>query len=107
LRFLVGSVTDDDISATDDGEHSSHGESGDDVEWSVDPESEVLVESFDFVTLSLVDIDDLPSLVEAGVLSPDNNFLAFRVLVTLDIEDLSVFGVDELLVLVLEELPPS
>ena len=107
MGFLVDSVTDDDVSATNNAEHSSHGESGDDVEWSVDPESEVLVKSLDLVTLCLVDIDDLPSLVEASVLSPDNNFLAFRVLVTLDIEDLSVFGVDELLVLILEELPPS
>lgn len=77
MGFLVGSVTDDDISATNNAEHSSHGESGDDVKWSVDPESEVLVESFDFITLCLVDIDNLPSLVEAGVLSPCNNFLAF------------------------------
>jgi hypothetical protein len=107
LIFLVDSIADDDVSSANNCEYSSHWESWDNVECSVDPESELLVESLNFITLGLVDVDDLPSLVETGVLSPDNNLLAFWVLVSLDIEDLSWLGVDELLVLILEKLPPS
>jgi hypothetical protein len=107
LIFLVDSIADDDVSSANNCEYSSHWESWDNVECSVDPESELLVESLNFITLGLVDVDDLPSLVETSVLSPDNNLLAFWVLVSLDIEDLSWLGVDELLVLILEKLPPS
>ena len=61
---------------------SLHWESGSDVEWSVNMESEVLVESFTLFLRSLVYIDDSPSLISSTVSLVNNNILHFNISVS-------------------------
>jgi hypothetical protein len=85
---------------------SLHWKSGSEVEWSTAVESEVGIKSLGLDSLSLVKIDNSPSLVGLSVVAPDNCLSSFFVSSTMNIKYLLVGPVDELLLLVLEELPP-
>lgn len=55
----------------------------------------------------LVCVDDSPLLVEAVVLVPEDNVLSFELNVLIDIKGLTIVGIQEMLTLVSEVLPPS
>jgi len=79
----------------------------DQVEWSVDMETEVFVETLSLVSLGLIEINDLPLLMSTFVVTPNTNWVSFFILSSFDIKDFATLPVDELVVLILEDLPPS
>jgi hypothetical protein len=87
-------------------DNSLHWESGSNVEWSVDMETEILIKSFSSNLLCFVNIDDRPSLVSTVVSLPGDNFLSFSILSTRDIKCLLVLDVDEVATSVPPDLPP-
>jgi len=71
-------------------------------------ETEFLVESFGSNLVSLVKVNDLPSLVDCITVSISNtNFLAFFIFRSCNIKNLVVCRINELLSLELEYLEPS
>jgi hypothetical protein len=70
-------------------------------------EAPVLVESFRLWTLSFVKVNDSPSLGSCSIVTPYLYWVSFFILSSSDIEDFAVVPVDELVVLILEDLPPS
>jgi hypothetical protein len=76
------------------------------VEWSVDMETEFIIETASLNWLCLVKIDDLPSLVSSIVLLPNNNWSSFFILSTMDIKSFVVLNVDEVFTFISEDLPP-
>jgi len=62
--------------------NSLHWKSGSDVEWSVDMESEVAINSLCCWLTNSIDVDNLPSLVLATMSLPDENWLMLFVLST-------------------------
>ena len=70
-------------------------------------EAKFFAESFSSLLSSLVNIDNLPSLGFASVVWPDTDLLAFNISSTNDIKSLVALPVDELVVLISENLPPS
>jgi hypothetical protein len=69
--------------------------------------AEVCVKSLGWFLLGLVKIDDLPFLIGTIVFVPNDNFSSFFILSTIDIECLVVLDIDEVLITVGEDLPPS
>jgi hypothetical protein len=82
-------------------------ELGHKVEWSVNVEAEFLANSLGLWSLCFIKINNIPLLMLASVVTPNTNLLAFLVFGASNIEDLAGLPVDELVVLVLEYLPPS
>jgi hypothetical protein len=70
-------------------------------------ESKVFVKTLLLWSLILIEIQDVPLLSFASVVTPDLNGLAFFVLASSDVKDFAALPVDELVVLILEDLPPS
>jgi hypothetical protein len=96
-----------DVVGTNAFSHSSEWELGLKVEWSVDMEAPFFVESLGLWSLGLVNVDDLPLLLLASVVSEYSNCGSFFILSTLDFKDLAGLPVDKLVVLILEDLEPS
>ena len=69
-------------------------------------ESKLLVETLGSSLLSLVNIDNLPSLVSTVVSLVNNDWLTFSIFSTTDVEAFSVLPVDNMFILVFEDLPP-
>ena len=88
------------------GYDSLHWHSRSDIEWSVDMEAELLVESLGIKLFSLLSVDNLPSLVLSVMAVPDNNWLSFSIFSSFNIKDLLVLDVDELFASIQEDLPP-
>jgi hypothetical protein len=95
------------IVGTDALNHSVEWKLGNNMEWSVYMETEVFVKSFDLRTLCLVKIDNSPSLSCSSIVSMYLNWVSFFVLTTLNIKNLTTLPVDELILLILEDLPPT
>jgi hypothetical protein len=70
-------------------------------------ESEVFDKSLGFDGRSFVEIDYLPFLCSAAIVVPDLDLVSFFILSSLDIKCKVIAEVDELIILVLEYLPPS
>jgi hypothetical protein len=70
-------------------------------------ETEFLMKSLLLYLVSLVNIDNIPFLVWFSMVAPGNNSLTFNIFSSSDIKNLSVTPVDELVISILEELPPS
>jgi hypothetical protein len=70
-------------------------------------ESEFLVNSLSLWTLCFVKINNSPSLVLSTVVTPHLNCRTFLIFASFNIEDLVGLPVDELILLILENLPPS
>jgi len=70
-------------------------------------ESEFLIKSLGISLSSLVNIDDSPLLMSASIVGPDTNLLSFNIFASSNVKYLLVVEVDELLILILEDLPPS
>jgi hypothetical protein len=70
-------------------------------------ESEFLVESLGSIFFSFINIEYLPLLMLSSVVSPNTDWMSFFILGTLNIKDLVVLPVDKLVILILENLPPS
>jgi len=70
-------------------------------------ETEVFVNSLILSLACLVNVEDSPLLVVTSVVAPDTDWSSFFILATLYIKNLVVLPVDELLILILEDLPPS
>jgi hypothetical protein len=91
--------------------NSLHWHSRSDIEWSIDVESEFLVETLGSNLVSLIKIDDLPSLIGIVVLVVvllfNTNSLTFLILSISDFDNSVVSWIDESLSLVLEYLEPS
>jgi hypothetical protein len=69
-------------------------------------ESEVFINTCSLDLCRLVKIDDLPSLVGSSVILPYPDCLSFNILSSGNIKYLAVVPVDELVALILEDLPP-
>jgi hypothetical protein len=70
-------------------------------------ETEVFANTLSLWSLSFVKINDIPSLGSASVVWPDTYWVTFNIFTTIDIESLVALPVDELVVLISENLPPS
>ena len=70
-------------------------------------EAELFVKSLSLKLISFVKIDNIPLLSFGSIVAPNLNWVSFFVLTTSDVKDLVIGPVDELVVLVLEDLPPS
>jgi hypothetical protein len=79
----------------------------DEVEWSVDVESEIFINTLSLDCVSLIKVDNLPLLVSSALISPYSNCLAFFILSSFDIKNFAALPVDELVVFILEYLEPS
>jgi hypothetical protein len=79
---------------------------GDKIEWSVDMESEFFVESLGLNLSSFIKINNLPLLVKSISLSKNSNCLTLNILVSSDIEVLSVLDINESVNLILKDLEP-
>jgi hypothetical protein len=88
-------------------DNSSEWKFRDNVEGSVDVESEVFADSFNLRTLGLVKVDNCPSLVSSSVVTEYSNSVAFLVFASFNVKNLATLPVDELFVLIFEHLPPS
>jgi hypothetical protein len=80
---------------------------GDEIEWSIHMETEVLVQSLGLWSLCFIKIDNIPLLSSGSIVGPNLNWGTFTVIATFDIKNFLVLPVDELVVLILEDLPPS
>jgi hypothetical protein len=87
--------------------HSVEWKLGNNIEWSVDMESEVFADSLNLRSLCFVKINNIPLLSSASVVLEDTNCLAFFVLSSFNIEDSRILPIDELVVLISEHLEPS
>jgi hypothetical protein len=87
--------------------HSVEWELRDNVEWSVDMETEVFIESFSLRSLSFIEINDIPLLVSCLTVTENSNCLTFFILASFNFNDLVVVPVNELVILILENLEPS
>jgi hypothetical protein len=87
--------------------NSSKWKFGNKVEWSVDMESKVFVQSLGLWAISFVEIDHSPFLVSSSIITVNSYFLSFFILSTRDIKNFAVLPVDELFFLILEDLEPS
>jgi hypothetical protein len=79
------------------------------IEWSVDMEAELIVHSLGSILIRLINIDDLPLLVlEVTCLSRgiNTNTWGFFILGSFNLKDLAGLPVHEIVVLILENLPP-
>jgi hypothetical protein len=70
-------------------------------------ESEIFIESFLWYWLGLVKIDDLPSLVSTIVSLPVDYCLSFNIFTSFNIKTSLVLPIDDVLILIGEDLPPS
>jgi hypothetical protein len=70
-------------------------------------EAKVLVETLGLWSSSFVKIFNSPHLVLSFVVVQDSNSLAFFVLGSFDLKYLTRLPIDELVILELEDLPPS
>jgi hypothetical protein len=77
------------------------------VERSVDFETEVLAVSLSGNGIRFIKINYLPFLCLGSIVAPYLNWVSFFILTTSYIKDLVVGPVDELVVLILEDLEPS
>jgi hypothetical protein len=68
--------------------------------------TEFRIEALSWNLLSLVKIDDIPSLVGTVMFVVNDNSLSFLILSTSDIKSLSSLPIDEVFIFILEELPP-
>jgi hypothetical protein len=69
-----------DVVGTNALEHSSEWQLRDNVEWSIDVESEVFVESLGLWSLCFVKIKNIPLLAVASIVVPDVNCITFFIL---------------------------
>jgi len=77
------------------------------VEWSVDMESKVLVDTLGLWALCFVEIDNIPLLSCRSVVGPNLNWVALFIFTSSNIKNLLALPVNELVVLILEYLEPS
>jgi hypothetical protein len=68
------------IVSTNAFKHSSEWKLGDDVEWSVDVETEVFVQTLSSSLISFVKIKNIPFLAVSSVVVPDVNCITFFIL---------------------------
>jgi hypothetical protein len=78
-----------------------------DVEWSVDMETKLFIQSLGLSLLFLVKIEDLPSLMFTTIVTPDSDCVSFFIFASFNIKDLVVLPIDELSTFILEDLEPS
>ena len=80
----------------------------DNIEVSLDVKTELLIEfTLNWLTLPLVNIHNIPLLIDLTMGLMNNDVLLFSVNSTLDIKYLSVLDVSDECTFFLEELPPS
>jgi hypothetical protein len=75
-------------------------------EWSVDLPSELFIQTLSFSLSSRVNIDHSPFLVDLTIVFINNYWMSFKVLASFNWKCLVVECVDELLSIILENLPP-
>jgi hypothetical protein len=108
LRSVVSSPSlHHDIVGTNTLSNSSEWKFGDQVEWSVDMESKVFVDSLGLWSLSFIKIYNIPLLSFSTVVIKYTNCLSFLVFVSFDVKNLVALPVDELISLVSKDLEPS
>ena len=76
------------------------------MEWSVDEETEIWVQSSSWLWFGNITIKDLPLLVESIVSAPDDNISVFLINCSVNIEYLT-FLIDNVISTQSEELEPS
>jgi hypothetical protein len=107
LLFLVLSPSlEDHVSSTEHLNHSVEWKLRNNIEWSINLEAKFFIESLCLYLVSLVNIKNCPLLVSSIVISENTNLGSFLVLASNNFKNLVVTPIDELIVLVLEYLPP-
>jgi hypothetical protein len=94
------------LAGTSDFDNSLHWKSRSQIEWLFANETVFFVKAFLLVILGLVKIADLPSLVGSIMLFPGDDLLSFNIFALVDIDCFTVLDVEEMLINVLEDLPP-
>jgi hypothetical protein len=79
----------------------------DNVEWSIDMESEVFIDSLCLRSIGFVQIENSPLLMSSLIITENSDFLSLFILSTSDIKDFAALPVDKLFVFILEYLEPS
>jgi hypothetical protein len=104
----VGSVvgSNDKVSSSNDCDDSLHWKSGSDDKVSSEVNLVWIVETCCLGILSLINILDGPFLPDLVVFSLDDNMLTFLIITTLDGKDSVVLHIDEVVLCVVELLPP-
>jgi len=87
--------------------NSIHWESRNNVEWSIDVESKVFVETLGWISFHFINIGHSPLLILTIVVLIDTNFAAFFIFATCNIKNFAVIPIDELSVFIFENLPPT
>jgi hypothetical protein len=80
---------------------------GDHVEWSIDVEVEILVDTLGWISLHFINIDNIPFLASTTAVAKNLDCLSFNILGSSDIKYFTVLPINELATLVLENLEPS
>ena len=108
LRLSTGtSSLEDNVSSTVEIKDSLHWEFRNNVEWSVNVETEFLVKSFSWCFLFSIAIDNAPSLIWSIVSLPNLNVITFRVSVSSNIKYFTALDILENITLINEDLPPA
>jgi len=88
-------------------DNSLHWHSRSDVEWSVEMESRLGINSLGSDISSIISVSNIPLLVELSIVISDSNSLSFNILSFVwDFNNLVVLDVNELFTSELEDLPP-
>jgi len=87
---------------------SLHWHSRSDVEWSIDMETLVLIDSLGSNITSIFNIGNIPFLVSLSIVVGNSNWLSFNISSFIrDFNNLVVLDVNKLVTSELEDLPPS
>jgi len=87
--------------------NSLHWHFGSNVEWPINMPSEFLADSLGFNFGCFINIYDVPSLVTTTMILMDYDWLSFLIFATWNVKNSVVLNVDQLVVLISENLPPS
>jgi hypothetical protein len=104
---IVNSVSDHEVSSSNNFNYSLHWHFRHNVEWSIDIETKVATQSTALGLTLSIKILNCPSLVWTIVSVPNYNLLTFSIFSTPNIKDFLVMDILEVFTHVSEELPPA
>jgi hypothetical protein len=76
--------------------NSIHWESRNHVEWSIDVETKVFVETLGWISFHFINIGHSPLLILTIVVLVNTNFASFLIFASCDIKNFAVIPIDEL-----------
>ena len=107
LSYCVNISFDDEISSTHQVKMSVHWQLRNNMEGSINVDTEIFIKfSLSWLSLPFVNVDNIPHLVHSSGSLVNNDVSVFSINISLDIEYLTFFVPDEM-ILISEHLPPS